>query len=43
MVLRPERRAIELVRPPYGGSYIINGAYFTAKSAACPGWTAATG
>jgi hypothetical protein len=40
MLLRPERHVIELVRPPYSGSYIINGTYFTAKSAACPGWTA---
>jgi hypothetical protein len=40
MVQRPERHVIELVRPPYSGSYIINGANFTAKSAACSGWTA---
>jgi hypothetical protein len=40
VLLRPERHVIELVRPPYSGSYIINGAHFTAKSAACPGWTA---
>jgi hypothetical protein len=38
--LRPERHVIELVRPPYSGSYVINGTYFTAKSAACAGWNA---
>src|ERR1700686_4066802 len=38
--LRPERHVIELVRPPYSGSYVINGAYFTAKSAACTDWNA---
>jgi hypothetical protein len=37
--LPPERHVIELVRPPYSGSFIINGAYFTAKSA-CPAWSA---
>ena len=41
MRLPPERHVIELVRPPYSGSFIINGAYFTATSAACSGWTAA--
>src|ERR1700730_1263258 len=40
MVLPPERHVIELVRPPYSGSFIINGANFTAKSAACSGWRA---
>jgi hypothetical protein len=39
MRLPLERHVIELVRPPYGGSFIINGAYFTAKSA-CPAWSA---
>ena len=39
-VLRPERHVIELVRPPYSGAYIINGAHFTATSAACSGWNA---
>jgi len=33
--LPPERHVIELVRPPYSGSFIMNGVYFTAKSA-CP-------
>jgi hypothetical protein len=28
MVLRPERHVIELVRPPYSGSFIINGGNF---------------
>jgi hypothetical protein len=37
---RPERHVIELVRPPYSGSFIINNATFTAKSAACSDWTA---
>jgi hypothetical protein len=40
VLLRPERLVIEVVRPPYSGSFIINGANFTAKSAACSGWTA---
>jgi hypothetical protein len=40
MRLPPERHVVELVRPPYSGSYIINSAYFTAKSAACSSWTA---
>jgi len=35
-----ERHVIEVVRPPHGGSYIINGAYFTAKSATCSSWNA---
>jgi hypothetical protein len=35
-----ERHVIEAARPPYSGSYIINGAYFTAKSAACSFWNA---
>jgi hypothetical protein len=38
--LPPERHVIELVRPPYSGSYIINGATFTAATAACAGWNA---
>jgi hypothetical protein len=40
MVLRPERHAIEVVHPPYSGSFIINGTNFTGRSAACWGWTA---
>jgi hypothetical protein len=40
MLLRPERHVIELVRPPYSGSFIINNATFTAKSAPCSDWTA---
>jgi len=38
--LRPERHEIEMVRPPYSGSYIINGARFTAETAACAAWNA---
>ena len=38
--LPAERHVIESVRPPYSGSYIINGAHFTAKSGVCTGWTA---
>jgi hypothetical protein len=39
-MLRGERHVVEVVRPPYSGSYIINGARFTAESAACTGWNA---
>jgi hypothetical protein len=38
--LPPERHVIEAVRPPHSGSYLINGTYFTAKSAACASWNA---
>jgi hypothetical protein len=38
--LPPERHVLELVRPPYSGSFVINRAVFTAKSAACSDWTA---
>ena len=38
--LLPERHVIEVARPPYSGSYIINGARFTAETAACTGWNA---
>jgi hypothetical protein len=38
--LPPERHVIELVRPPYSGSYIINGARFSAETAACAVWNA---
>jgi hypothetical protein len=38
--LPPERHVIEVVRPPYSGAYIINGAPFTAASAACADWNA---
>ena len=37
ITLRPERHVIEVVRPPYSGSFVINGADFTRKSAACGG------
>jgi hypothetical protein len=40
IVLPPERHAIELVRPPYSGNFIINRAHFTAETTACLGWTA---
>jgi hypothetical protein len=40
MVLRGERHVIELVRPPDSGSFVVNGANFTAKSPACSPWTA---
>lgn len=39
-MLPPDRHVIEVVRPPFSGSYTINGANFTAKSAACWGWNA---
>jgi hypothetical protein len=39
-VLPPERHAIEVARPHYSGTYIINGAHFTATLAACSGWNA---
>jgi hypothetical protein len=38
--LPPERHVIEVVRGARGPSFIINGANFTAKTAACIGWTA---
>jgi hypothetical protein len=38
--LPPERHVIEVVRPPYSGSFIINGAAFTAKGPVCWNWTA---
>jgi len=40
IALRPERHVIEVVRPPYSGTFIINGAKFTGISAACGGWVA---
>jgi hypothetical protein len=38
--LPPERHVIELVRPPYSGSFIINGMPFIAKTPACWNWNA---
>src|SRR5712671_7872888 len=38
--LPPERHVIEVVQPPYSGNFIINGARFTAKTAACTRWAA---
>jgi hypothetical protein len=40
LVLPRERHVIEVVLGAYGPSFIINGSNFTAKSAACNGWTA---
>jgi hypothetical protein len=40
IVLPPERHVIEVVHPPTGGSFVINGSYFTAASPACLGWAA---
>ena len=38
--LPPERHVIEVVQPPMSGNFIINGARFTARSAACLPWAA---
>jgi hypothetical protein len=38
--LPPERHVIEVVRPPYSGSFIINGKAFIAKTPACWSWSA---
>ena len=38
--LPPEQHVIEVVQPPYSGNFIINGARFTAKTAACARWAA---
>lgn len=40
LALPPERHVIEVVRGAYGPHFIINGRNFTAKTAACMGWTA---
>jgi hypothetical protein len=40
LALPPERHVIEVVRGAHGPSFIINGSNFTAKTAACTGWTA---
>lgn len=39
-LLPPGRHVIEIVRPPYSGSFIINAAAFTAKTPACWNWEA---
>ena len=39
-VLPPGRHVIEIVRPPYSGSFVINAAAFTAKTPACRNWEA---
>jgi hypothetical protein len=38
--LAPERHVIEVVKPPYSGSFIINGTNFAARSPACLSWAA---
>jgi hypothetical protein len=38
--LPPERHVIEIVRPPYSGSFVINHATFIAKTPVCWDWTA---
>ncbi len=40
IVLPPERHVIEVVHPPGGGRFLINGTTFTAATPACLGWTA---
>ena len=40
IALPPERHVVEVVKPPYGGRFIINGTSFTAKDGACFGWVA---
>jgi hypothetical protein len=37
-VLPPERHVVEINRPPYSGSYTINGTRFAATSANCTRW-----
>ncbi len=38
--LPPERHVVEVVSPPYSGNFIINGARFTGRTAACLRWVA---
>jgi hypothetical protein len=38
--LAPERHVVEVVRPPYSGNFIINGARFVGRSPACLRWVA---
>ena len=38
--LPPERHVIEVVSPPWSGRFIINGTWFTGRTAACVGWAA---
>jgi hypothetical protein len=40
VALTPEQHVIEVVRPPYSGSFIINRARFTAQTPACFDWAA---
>jgi hypothetical protein len=39
-LLPPERHVVEKVMPPYSGNYLINGTWFTARTAACTRWVA---
>jgi hypothetical protein len=38
--LPPERHVVEVVQPPWSGNFIINGARFTGRNAACLRWAA---
>jgi hypothetical protein len=38
IALARERHVIEVVEPPYSGSFIINGTNFAARSPACLSW-----
>jgi hypothetical protein len=38
ITLASERHVIEVVEPPYSGSFIINGTDFVARSPACLSW-----
>jgi hypothetical protein len=40
IALASEQHVIEVIKPPYSGSFIINGANFAARSPACLSWTA---
>jgi hypothetical protein len=38
--LSPERHVVEVVQPPWSGSFVINGAHFTGFTPACRRWAA---
>jgi len=38
--LPPARHVVEVVRPPWSGNFVINGAHFTGTNAACRRWAA---
>jgi hypothetical protein len=40
IAVAPERHVIEVAKPPYSGSFIINGTNFAARSPACLSWAA---